>query len=80
MFFLIVSGIIVGFLAGPAICFLLSVGIYKLKERGDQSKIDKMNENHQAYINSLMKQHEKLQGKYAKSQDKIIKLVDRKTT
>jgi hypothetical protein len=79
MLYLTIAGIIFGILAGPGICFLLSIGIYKLRERGEQSKIDKINLEHRAYIDSLRRKHEKLQGKYAKTQEKIIKLVDKKT-
>lgn len=76
---LMIGGIIFGALAGPAISFSLSIGIYKIRERGMDSKIKSMNAEHQSYINSIMRQHQRYQKKYSKMQDKIIRLVDQKT-
>lgn len=75
----VISGFIFGLLGGPAICFLVSIMIYKLREKREDDELRGITEMHGERIKAIMILHQKEQRRYQELQDKLIKMIDKKT-
>ena len=71
-------GAIVGLIIGPIIILMLSLMIYGLRGKKIEKEMNKLREDHKHELKRIKKRYDRVNKKFMKKRDLLVKLTDRK--